>query len=105
SLVALRAPRLVVDEAALDGIGEGRAGQGECVPQRSHSGTATARRTSWTASRMVVTTINPPKPVVALSLNTGCPPDGSNVSALASLMRSSRPSRHGNVLQMSAFWG
>src|SRR4051812_14485704 len=66
--------RPLVDQAALYRVGQGRPSEREVGPQRAHSGNAPTPVTICTANRIVVTTINPPNPVVALSLSTVCPP-------------------------------
>src|SRR5947209_2918576 len=42
-------------------------------PKRIHTGNARTPDRNWTPNRMIVTTINPPKPVASLSLNIARP--------------------------------
>jgi hypothetical protein len=60
-------PRLfgLIDEALLLGSRTSGAGDRKIGPERTHSGNAPMPVTSWVASRTAVTTMSPPKPVVA----------------------------------------
>ncbi len=48
-------------------------GKRQVRPKPIHNGNARTPESSCTASRMIVTTTNPPKPVAILSLNTSAP--------------------------------